>query len=161
MDVTAFPRGYQGLIGAQNQGIGIRQAADFMQPTVEVFDLLAFSLRGGATSVLNPLVAGATLAFAVPQQEYWLVRQVSLEVQTGVGEAVVGSTLVATDPQTNATSYAYHLTRGISQGASTRSIEVAYPGVIYGPGTQFGIRGGLVTGVPIALATILFERLKA
>lgn len=161
MDATAFPKGFQGLIGAQNMGVGLRASSDFIQPTLELFDMLGLSSRGTTSGLLNPVVAAATQQAVIPQGEYWFLRQATLEIQTAAAESVAGATLLATDPNTASNSFAFHITRGIVQGASTRSIEVAYPNVLYGPGTQFGIRGGLVVGVPIGLMTLLYDRLKA
>lgn len=161
MDITAFPKGYLGLVGAQVMGKGISQAADVISPVVELTDLLALSARRCSIALLNPLVSIATSMITIPTGEYWWVRHIGMNITCAAGDTVNGASIVASDPNTNNASLSYHLSDSLTLAASNSGSKAVYPNALFGPGTQFGVRGGTVTGVPTAGLGITVDVLRA
>jgi len=80
MDVSAFARGFLDLIGANNRGNGLRLAADFIQPTLDVTELL-LTQRREIVGIVDQAIATGTndygTTFVVPSGEMWRIRFLS------------------------------------------------------------------------------------
>lgn len=78
MDASRYAAGFQDLLGTNSRGEGVRQSADFMQPALDVRNLLgAPRLEGVSVTILGSVSGTANnfnLAFTVPTGEVWLLR---------------------------------------------------------------------------------------
>jgi len=84
MQLTAFMRGYLALVGALEQGRGISQGADFLQPTVEIGDLLGLAQRKFVTVSISQ-VANVVRdpGIQVPSGRVWRLLNATCNWQTG------------------------------------------------------------------------------
>lgn len=81
MDVASFARGYLSLIGSQDRGRGVSQAADFLQPVVNLQDYLGCNFRStDAGQIANYVNASALVT--IPTGEVWDVKNVTARILT-------------------------------------------------------------------------------
>jgi len=86
MDIQAFPRGYLALVQAVSMGQGLAQGSDYIQPTTEIFDLLASSKRRCFSMGPTIIGPGSTDLIPVPRGEMWRIRSIGAHTITNVGE---------------------------------------------------------------------------
>lgn len=150
MNISAFAKAWFAFIGAADLGQGIRQSSDYLQPVMDITNLLALSRRRVISAGNVNMSAGTNFpaGFTVPDNETWILRHAYFEVTTGGVDTSIGSTLILVTPS-GAGAGILSLTGGVSPAINSRSTAVFTPPFfILEAKSQIGVRGGTVTGTP-------------
>lgn len=167
MDVFTFARGYIDLIGARDRGRGLGQAADFVQPVLDVFDLLAIQKRRQILAGPTPLLAGPnTVAFAnVPASTVWRVLSVEFDVDLVMGDICDSCHLIAAPSEGSDTpGMGISLTESATFTGPLSVVRLAqFPGgLLFPAGTSFLVHwdATLAAGAPNAIMRLLVEEFR-
>jgi len=166
VDVAAYPKGYLGLISANNRGQGISVGADFLQPVVEIGAMLAANNRGLSDyfNAALPLGQSSGNCFSVPAGEAWIVRAGGATLSlSGAGNTRMAHLLI-TNPEDNAqvvVSETGYVGPVVGAPLENRSIPWGYPGLLLASGTKidFISTGSSASGA--IRVTLLYDRLRA
>lgn len=136
MDIAAFAAGYNQFLQAGNMGEGLRQAADTLSPTLDLFNMLGAGRRRYQNNQqANP---PPLTVFLVPNGELWYVRFFGSYVTgdaTGVSQ---GSYLGFLPAGMGVTSnFSMPLTSGLNLTAGQEGALTSQPNLIALPGDQF------------------------
>jgi len=99
MDIAAFARGFLSLVGAKTLGKGLQQAADFVQPTLEMAPMLGANLRIQQFEFQNPIVAGPNNILTVPANEIWRVKAGHISVSCVAGAGIQNAAILVFTPE--------------------------------------------------------------
>lgn len=157
MKVTVFAAGYLAAIGAQNLGVGISDAGDMLQPTIDIDRYLLLGKRR-TVSGNSTLTAGSNTMTSVPAGETWNIVLAWLELNTGGADTVTASCLAHTSPQGGGAGL-LGLTGVISVPINSRGSLVFQPsgGFLAPAETQIHTRTLAVTGAPTYNWNLLVE----
>lgn len=160
MDAAAFARGFLGLIGAKNAGRGLSQAAEFIQPTLDLVGLLGANVRV-ANAISAPIVAaGFTPLITVPAQKIWVMRHLSAFILTDATGTTTNLCLAIAPPEMQLGGNSLPLSAASSQGISTDStLQYNSPtGLVLTGGTILGVRcQARVATVTVVLGGLMEE----
>lgn len=161
MRLGNFAQGLLALFGASNEGKAVSQAADFVQPTTDVGELLESNLYQ-ALNLTQNIATGATAFFTVPTGFIWKLKLIAANVQTGVGVTAndVGPYLEF------ASSIVARFYLALYPQDLAASQVAVVPGylpepIILPPGTVIGIYSSAAVGAPAASLSILVSAMRA
>jgi len=156
VDVSAYAKGVLSLLAAKNLGVGFGQAADFIQPTIDIERFLALNSRTGkAFSVPN--VAGTFDAnyLTIPSNEMWILRAGMGYWQTIAASTLQQGAIIAQQPDSsNAVVIGTPMGPVAANGVGLSTLLI--PNSVWGPGTKFGLYTGTVSGGPNPASLALF-----
>lgn len=150
MDIAAFAAGYNQLLQAGNMGEGLRQAADFLQPTMDLFNMLGAGRRRFIRGSGN-LISGDTTQALVPLSEIWFVRHAGFVINTDATGTALGAYIGYLPAGSGVGGTSMPISPGLNVAVSSKGALTAKPDLIALPGDQFTVRGNAVT------ATITYE----
>jgi hypothetical protein len=150
MDVAAFAKGYLSLIQSNDRGKGVTVAADFLQPTVDLTQMLGLNNRR-IVETIAALTTGFAVFFEVPQGEVWIVRGGGATVLVPIGEQIQGMTLIVQPPESPNTQRfpaSLSVSEPVDTVAKTTTVLWDPLGILLGPGTVCGMD---ITFAPVPL----------
>lgn len=160
MEITAFARGFLALVGALEQGKGLSQGGDVLQPVVHLNDQLGLGFRSQevqlgstfATDTYGPL-------FTVPNGRIWKVIAYGAYLTNAAGVTNDGVHLEVCSGQNGAAAQAYaaiseEIAFGVSSVGSlaARNLPMWLKG-----GDSLGAYGRWAGGNTVFNAAVLFE----
>lgn len=153
MDITTFARGFLARIGANAQGVGIRQGSDVLAPVIDIDRYLGLGFRRTfGFSVVNNVVANQFLGNSaiVPNGKVWKLLQMSAWMVTGAGVTTAGSVFGFRPPDRATTNnHINALSNGVNGPASTTLGLGYWQGEIFLPGgTELGCYHAAVAAGP-------------
>jgi len=167
VDVAAYAKGYLGLIQANNRGTGLSLAADYLQPVVEIRDMLSLAERQVIiySNLALPANAVSGDCFTVPVGEAWIVRSGGMILFAGAGNDITAH-LTARMPRNIGGVEDAVVTRSgrcVGAGAATQRVAEpwAFPGMILASGKIIafeGVTAAINAGIRVSLA---YDRLTA
>lgn len=158
MDVSAFPRGYLGFIGANSLGTGIKQAGDALVPVIDITKMIGLNVRG-VQAVNLIATAGTTGVATVPANETWFLRVISATSTTGAGDTMInGHININFEGGSNTT---INVSGGLSPGVSSGSSTVQFPDLLLPGGATIGFRASAVTGNPPVTVGLVYDILRS
>lgn len=162
MRLSAYSRGFLSLVGAQNEGIGLRESSNFLQPTLDVTRFLGFdkleSIQG-----TNPLPNGTTdfpASLTVPLGEVWRLRTGSILATAGAGASSVNVGALARVGGSGGNSI--FLTPPMQLAASSSTfLPILQDDLLLNAGSGIGAFASATVLAPTYVLTLWVERLKA
>lgn len=164
MDVSAFPRGYLALMQASTTGRAIPNAAEFIQPVVDIERFLGANNRKFSFQSVGAMVTGQNTLFTVPTGKVWVVRAMSANMGPvgGAGNSVNRAVIFMIPPE-SANASAIFVSENVTADGATDSRATAIMAtrdIVLNPGTVLGVLGTVTGNVTISSA-IYYEELQA
>lgn len=161
MDVRRYPRGLLDLLGAKGAGVGLPQAADFLQPSLELlpfFGAVSRGLQVGSGLLINGI---NTTFIQVPANEVWLMRHVSVGITTGGASGVTNFNIWMIVPEDAGGGLAITPPGPTLAASANVQWPHSFPEpLLVNPGTIFTILTNGLTGSVTGTLALLFDRLK-
>lgn len=164
-DVSAFARGYVDLIGSSDRGRGLGQAADFIQPTLDILNLLGANKRKLLVlpSLADITVPGGQADMTVPAGKVWRAHFFALSFIVQAAESITDFHLLLIPPEAADAASAggsIPITAPQSFGPTPDGDLVwAANGFLLTPGTSLGHTCGAVTGGIRIVPRLYFEEI--
>ena len=145
-------------------GQGLAQGSDFIQPNIDIFDLLAVSKR--KTASLGPIAVsiGTTDLLTVPKGEIWKIRGGGAHFSSAAGETFTNLYPIVRCLDMvsffGAGDNRVPLTGALNQAASSIQSVIFPVGQLYLPGSVFGYSVAGVVGNPTITLVLMIEVLS-
>lgn len=162
--IQLIPAGYLGFLQSKTMGRNPGEAADFVQPTMDLTRMYRAPFRRVTKQSANIAATGLGLfawSVAVPQGEYWAVEYLHVYVLTAAGQAIRFSPAIFQNGTAECLWSGPVRDIGASQLAiASYTFDDPW---IAGPGDAFGANVETITAAPVTAAElkVVFTRLPA
>lgn len=161
MDVATYARGVLALLDAKSLGVGFGQAADFIQPVLELERYLGATKRSIEGANVAALASGYNTAtgVTVPNNETWVLRGASANLGAAAASTLQSGALATRMPGSTVFAIIGDPSGALAASTSNWTVLSAYDLVLV-PGQSVGVAASGVVGTIAAEIILLVDRLR-